>query len=44
MYEMIMEKAMIEVRAFQERAAAAEWLEVPMKILAPPSQTGPHES
>jgi hypothetical protein len=37
MYEMIMDKAMIDVRAFQERAAAAEWLEVPMKILEPPS-------
>jgi len=36
-YEMIMDKGMIEVRAFQERAAAAEWLEVPIKILAPPS-------
>ncbi len=37
MYEMIMDKAMIEVRAFRERTAAAEWLEVPVKILRPPS-------
>jgi hypothetical protein len=37
MYEMIMEKAMIEVRAFQKRAAAAEWLGVPIKVLEPPS-------
>jgi hypothetical protein len=37
MYEMLMHEAMIEVRAFRGRAAAAEWLEVPMKILQPPS-------
>jgi hypothetical protein len=37
MYEMIMDKAMIEVRAFQKRAAAAEWLGVPIKVLEPPS-------
>jgi len=36
MYEMLMDKAMIEVRAFNERAAAAEWLEVPKAILFPP--------
>ena len=37
MYEMLMHEAMIEVRAFRGRAAAAEWLEVPIKILQPPS-------
>jgi hypothetical protein len=37
MYEMMMDKAMIEVRAFRERSAAAEWLAVPLQTLHPPS-------
>ncbi len=37
MYEMLMDKAMIEVRAFRERETVAEWLEVPLKILQPHS-------
>ena len=37
MYEMLMSNAVIEVRAFKGRAAAAEWLEVPRKTLEPPS-------
>ena len=37
MYAMIMEKALIEVRVFEKREAAAEWLEVPTKVLEPPS-------
>ena len=32
-YELLMHDAMIEVRAFKERAAAALWLEVPVKTL-----------
>jgi hypothetical protein len=36
-YELLMYEAMIEVRAFKERAAAAEWLEVPLKTLECPS-------
>ena len=36
-YELLMYHAMIEVRAFKERAAAAEWLEVPLKTLECPS-------
>jgi len=28
-----MEEAMIQVRAFRERATAAEWLGVPLEIL-----------
>lgn len=35
MYEMLMHRAMIEVRAFQERAAAANWLDVPLELLSP---------
>jgi hypothetical protein len=35
MYESLMEGAMIQVRAFRERAAAAEWLGVPLEILQP---------
>ena len=35
MYEALMEEATIQVRAFRERAAAAEWLGVPLEILAP---------
>ncbi len=31
-----MERAMITVRVFEEREAAAEWLGVPLKILYPP--------
>ena len=37
MYAMIMEKGLIEVRVFEKREAAAEWLGVPMKVLEPPS-------
>lgn len=36
-YEHLTAHAMIDVRAFRHRTAAAEWLEVPMKILEPPS-------
>jgi hypothetical protein len=37
MYERLMERAvMITVRAFSDRQAAAEWLEVPLAILRPP--------
>jgi len=36
MYEMIMDKAIIEVRAFSQREAAAKWLEVPLQTLQPP--------
>jgi hypothetical protein len=32
-YELLMYHAMIEVRAFKKRAAAAAWLEVPLKTL-----------
>jgi hypothetical protein len=32
-YELLMYHAMIEVRAFKIRRAAAEWLEVPLKVL-----------
>src|SRR5215831_6710034 len=35
MYEALMERATIQVRAFRERAAAAEWLGVPLDILQP---------
>ncbi len=35
MYEALMEEAMIQVRSFRERAAAAEWLGVPLEILQP---------
>ena len=35
MYEALMEGAIIQVRAFRERAAAAEWLGVPVEILQP---------
>ena len=38
MYERLMEDAvMIQVRAFSDRKAAAEWLEVPLTILEPPA-------
>ena len=37
MYEHLMEHAVIDVRAFRHRKAAAEWLGVPMKVLEPPS-------
>jgi len=30
-----MEEAIIQVRAFRERATAAEWLGVPLEILEP---------
>jgi hypothetical protein len=36
-YELLMYDAMIEVRAFEERTPAAEWLEVPLKMLERPS-------
>jgi hypothetical protein len=36
-YELLMHQAMIEVRAFKERKAAAQWLEVPLKTLECPS-------
>ena len=35
MYEALMEEATIQVRAFRERSAAAEWLGVPLEILQP---------
>ena len=35
MFEARMEGAMMQVRAFRERAAAAEWLGVPLEILQP---------
>src|SRR6266480_904997 len=35
MYESLMEEATIQVRAFRERTAAAEWLGVPLEILQP---------
>ena len=35
-YELLMSDAMIEVRAFKERRAAAKWLEVPLKTLECP--------
>ena len=35
MYEALMEGAVIQVRAFRERAAGAEWLGVPLEILQP---------
>ena len=34
----VMERAMITVRVFEERKAAAEWLGVPLKILYPPGE------
>ena len=38
MYERLMQDAiMIQVRAFGDRKAAGEWLEVPPKILEPPA-------
>ena len=36
-YELLMYDAMIEVRAFKERVAAAQWLEVPLRTLECPS-------
>jgi hypothetical protein len=33
-----MERAMITVRVFEKREAAAEWLGVPLQILYPPSK------
>jgi hypothetical protein len=38
MYEALMEEATIQVRAFRERGAAAEWLGVPLEILQPSSE------
>ena len=34
MYEALMEGSSIHVRAFRDRAAAAEWLDVPLEILS----------
>jgi len=36
-YELLMSDAMIEVRAFKQREAAATWLEVPLKVLECPA-------
>ena len=36
MYQGLMERAIITVRVFEEREAAAECLGVPLKILYPP--------
>lgn len=36
MYEHLMKTALIHVRAFRERAEAAEWLGVPVETLDPP--------
>jgi hypothetical protein len=33
MYEALMEEAVIQVRAFRDRAVAAEWLGVPLEVL-----------
>ena len=39
MYEMLMREAiMIEVRVFEQRQSAAEWLGVPEKVLRPPAE------
>ena len=38
MYERLMERAIITVRVFEDRKAAAEWLGVPLKILYPPGE------
>jgi len=38
MYEGLMERAMITVRVFEKREAAAEWLGVPLQILYPPGK------
>jgi len=38
MYEGLMERAMITARVFEKREAAAEWLDVPLQILYPPSK------
>ena len=40
MYESLMEGAGIQVRVFREREAAAEWLGVPVEILAPEETVG----
>ena len=34
LYESLMENTLIEARAFRDRAAAAEWLVVPVDILS----------
>jgi hypothetical protein len=36
MYERLMTKAPIQVRAFDQRKQAAEWLDVPLKVLQAP--------
>jgi len=41
MYEALMEGASIHVRAFRDRAAAAEWLGVPVEILSGADQPLP---
>src|SRR5207237_10583256 len=38
MYEGLLEQAMITVRVFEKREAAAEWPGVPLQILYPPSK------
>jgi hypothetical protein len=38
MHEALMEEATIQVRAFRERGAAAEWLGVPLEVLQPPAR------
>ena len=35
LYEELMHGAAIQVRAFRDRAAAAEWLGVPVRLLQP---------
>ena len=35
MYETLMERAVIDVRAFRDRDVAAEWLGVPVQLLQP---------
>jgi hypothetical protein len=39
MYEVLMEGAQIQVRAFRSCKAAADWLGVPLEILRPPDGT-----
>ncbi len=36
-YARQMDRAMIDVQAFQDRVATAEWLEVPLRVLQPPN-------
>lgn len=39
MYQELMQDSAIEVGVFHDRAAAAEWLGVPMEVLNPPATT-----